>query len=72
MNISKEEAAKQIRELDQQQTAFFKQVYNKKDASAYEFDLVVNCDHIKERRSVAELILSAFREKFGLLETGGR
>jgi cytidylate kinase len=72
MNISKEEAAKQIRELDQQQTAFFKQVYNKKDASPYEFDLVVNCDYMKEPRSVAEIILSAFREKFGLPEKGGR
>jgi len=66
MNISKEEAAKQIRELDQQQTAFFKEVYNKKDASPYEFDLVVNCDYIKELRSVAEIIFSAFREKFAL------
>jgi cytidylate kinase len=66
MKISKEEAAKQIRELDQQQTAFFKEVYNKKDASPYEFDLVINCDYIKEPRSVAEIILRAFREKFGL------
>jgi hypothetical protein len=67
MNISKEEAAKQIRELDQQQTAFFKEVYNKKDASPYEFDLVINCDYVKEPRSVAEIILSAFKGKFGLL-----
>jgi hypothetical protein len=64
--ISKEEAAKEIRELDRQQAAFFKEVYNKKDASPYEFDLVINCDHIKEPRSVAEIILSAFKEKFGL------
>jgi cytidylate kinase len=65
-NISKEEAAKEIRELDQQQSAFFKEAYNKKDASPYEFDLVINCDYIKEPRSVAEIILGAFREKFGL------
>jgi cytidylate kinase len=70
MNISQEEAAKQTRELDKQQAAFFKEVYDKKDASPYEFDLVVNCDYIKEPRSVAEIILSAFREKFGLPETG--
>jgi cytidylate kinase len=70
MNISREDAAKQIRELDQQQKAFFKEVYNKKDASPYEFDLVINCDYIKEPRSVAEIILRAFREKFGLPETG--
>jgi cytidylate kinase len=72
LNISKEEAAKQIRELDQQQTAFFKEVYDKKDASPYEFDLVINCDYIKEPRSVAEIILNAFREKFGPPETSGR
>lgn len=72
MNISKEEAATQIRELDQQQAAFFKEVYEKKDASPYEFDLVINSDYIREPRSVAEIILSAFREKFGLPETGAR
>jgi hypothetical protein len=72
MNTSKEEAAKQISELDRQQAAFFKEVYDKKDASPYEFDLVINCDYIRERRSVAEIILRAFREKLGHLETGGR
>jgi len=72
LNISREEAAKQIRELDQQQTAFFREVYDKKDASPYEFDLVINCDYIKDPKSVAEIILSAFREKFGFPETGRR
>ena len=72
MNISKEEAAKQISELDRQQKAFFKEVYNKKDASPYEFDLVINCDYIKEPRSAAEIILRAFEMKFQLPETGGR
>jgi len=72
MNISKEEAAKQISELDRLQAAFFKEVFNKKNASPYEFDMVVNCDYIKEPRSVAEIILRAFREKFGLREAGSR
>src|SRR5512136_683148 len=72
MNISKEEAAKQISELDRLQAAFFKEVFNRKDASPYEFDLVINCDYIKEPRSAAEIILRAFREKFGLPEAGGR
>jgi cytidylate kinase len=69
MNISKEEAAKQVNELDRQQRAFFKEVYDKKDASPYEFDLVINCDYIKDLRSVAEIILKAFKEKFGFPET---
>ena len=71
MSISKEEAAKQISELDRLQAAFFKEVYNKKDASPYEFDMVINCDYIKEPRSAAEIVLTAFRRKFGLPETGG-
>ena len=72
MNISKEEAEKQLKELDRMQAAFFKEVFNKKDASPYEFDMVINCDHIKEPRSAAEIILTAFRRKFGVPETGGR
>ena len=72
MNISKEEAAKQISELDRLQAAFFKEVFNKKDASPYEFDLVINCDYIKEPRSAAEIILTAFGRKFGVPEMGGR
>jgi hypothetical protein len=64
MKVPEAEAAKQLKDLDRQQAAFFKEVYNKKDASPYEFDLVVNCDHINEPRSVAEIILAAFREKF--------
>ena len=72
LSISKEEAAKQIRELDQLQSAFFKEVFNKKDASPYEFDMVINCDYIREPRTAAEIILTAFRRKFGLPETGGR
>jgi cytidylate kinase len=72
MKISKEEASRQISELDRQQAAFFKEVYNKKDASPYEFDLVINCDFIRDPRSAAGIIFTAFREKFGLLETGKR
>jgi len=71
MNIPEEEAARHISELDKQQAAFFKEVYNKKDASPYEFDLVINRDYITEPRWAAEIILSAFKEKFGLPETGG-
>jgi cytidylate kinase len=71
MKISEEEAEKQVKELDRQQRAFFKEVYDKKDASPYEFDLVINCDCIKNPRSLAEIILRAFREKFGRLEPDG-
>lgn len=72
MNISEAEAARQISELDRQQAAFFKEVYNKKDASPYEFDLVINCDYIQEPQTAAQIILTAFKGKFGPAETGGR
>jgi hypothetical protein len=34
--------------------------------------MVINCDYIKEPRSVAEIILKAFRERFGPTEMGWR
>jgi cytidylate kinase len=71
-NIPEQQAAREINELDRQQAAFFKEVFNKKDASPYEFDVVVNCDDFKDLRSVAEIILKAFRERFGLPETGAQ
>lgn len=70
MNISREEAVREIHLLDKEQRAFFKEVYDKKDASSDEFDLVVNCDYMKEPRWVAQVIIRAFTEKFGLQEKG--
>jgi cytidylate kinase len=71
-NIPEQEAAREINELDRLQAAFFKEVFDKKDASPYEFDVVINCDDFKDLRSVAEIILKAFRERFDLPETGAR
>nr|CAI78632.1 hypothetical protein [uncultured delta proteobacterium] len=39
-----------IDQLDKEQRDFFKKVYGKKDASPYEFDIVINCDYITERK----------------------
>ena len=36
----------------------------KKDASPYEFDLVINSDFIAEPSGAAEVIACAFKEKF--------
>ncbi len=68
MNLNREEAVREIHLLDKEQRAFFKQVYDKKDVSPDEFDLVVNCDYMKEPRWVAQIILRAFADKFGLPE----
>jgi hypothetical protein len=53
-----------LHHIDQEQRAFFKKSFGKKDASPYEFDLVINSDFITEPRAAAELVAKAFKEKF--------
>jgi hypothetical protein len=43
---------------------FFKRVYELKNASPYEFDMVIDCDYIKEPRWATEIVAQAFKEKF--------
>jgi len=45
-------------------------VYGKKDASPYEFDIVINFDYISEPQWAAEIVLQAFKAKFGDETTG--
>ncbi len=66
LNVPEEEVDKKLDELDKDQSAFFKKVYGKKDASAYEFDMVINLDYIKEPQCAARIVAHAFREKFGI------
>ena len=49
---------------NKEQRAFFKKVFGKKDASPYEFDLIINCDFISEPQGAAEIIAQAFNQKF--------
>lgn len=55
----------QIDQIDKEQADFFRKVYGKKDASAYEFDLVINCDYIKEPGWAASIIKEALLKRFG-------
>jgi regulator of RNase E activity RraB len=57
-------AEKKIDEVDKGQRDFFKKVFDKKDASPYEFDMVINCDFITQRELAAEIVSQAFKEKF--------
>lgn len=50
--------------IDREQREFFKKVYGKKEASPYEFDLVINTDDLSRPSWAAEVVLTAFREKF--------
>lgn len=64
MKISASEAETELKRIDKEQREFFIKTYGKKDASAYEFDLVINRDFIKNASCAARIIETAFREKF--------
>lgn len=64
LRVGEAEAAATLAKIDREQRAFFKKAYGKKDASPYEFDMVINCDHIDSPSLAAELVARAFRKKF--------
>jgi len=64
VDVEEDEAEKMLHTIDREQRAFFKKSFGKKDASPYEFDLVVNSDFITEPRAAAEIVAQAFKEKF--------
>jgi len=43
-------------QLDNQQNDFFKIVFGKKKISPYDFDLVINCDFIREPNGPQKLL----------------
>ena len=65
LNAKEAEVDSQLDKIDKEQADFFKKVYGKKDASPYEFDLVINCDHISKPGWAASIVRQAFVEKFG-------
>jgi hypothetical protein len=64
MKVGEAEASATLAKFDREQRAFFKKAFGKKDASPYEFDMVINCDHIVPPAMAAELVARAFRKKF--------
>jgi len=64
LDVEETEAEKLLHQIDQEQHAFFKKGFGKKDASPYEFDLVLNSDFITEPEGAADVIKCAFKEKF--------
>jgi cytidylate kinase len=64
MNISRDDAKKKLNDIDKQQATFFKKVFGKKAASPYEFDMVLNLDHLASPTDVADIITLAFNKKF--------
>jgi hypothetical protein len=64
LDVGENEAEKLLHKIDHEQRAFFKKAFGKKDASPYEFDLIINSDFIAEPSSAAEIVFQAFKEKF--------
>ena len=64
LKIGAEEAGKTLTKIDREQKAFFKKAFDKKDAPASEFDLVVNFDQLGEPRLASDLVARCFRKKF--------
>jgi hypothetical protein len=65
MNIGEMAAEKKLVEEDKRQADFFKKNLKKKQASPYEFDLVINRDYISEVGWAADLVEHAYKLKFG-------
>ncbi len=64
LGIPKKEAETRLKTIDAEQRNFFKTVYDKKDASPYEFDLVINRDFITDAGAAAEIVAAACKQKF--------
>jgi hypothetical protein len=64
LDVEENEAEKLIVQIDKEQRDFFKKAFGKKDASPYEFDLVINSDFITSPLASAEIVAKAFNEKF--------
>lgn len=62
--IAHQQAADRLKEIDKEQREYFKRVYQKKDAVSYEFDLVINRDHLRDAQAAARLVACACSEKF--------
>ena len=65
LGISMAAARKKLDEEDKLQNDFFRKNFKKKDASPYEFDLVINRDYFADAKWCVDLVEKAYRLKFG-------
>jgi len=63
-DLGEKEATKLLGKFDKEQRHFFKNAFGKKEASPYEFDIVINCDYITDPHGAAEIVARAYEEKF--------
>jgi cytidylate kinase len=68
LHVEIREVERKLDQVDNEQRDFFKRVYGKKDASPYEFDLLINCDFMTDPAWSADIVAEAFEKKFLLNE----
>lgn len=64
MKIDEKDAKRQLLEFDKEQREFFRKLHGEKDAPADEFDIVINLDYFAKPQSIADVIVSAYQNKF--------
>ena len=64
LKVTEKDAADKLPQLDKEQRTYFKKAFGKKDAVPYEFDIVINCDYIKNTQDAADIVEQAFKKKF--------
>ncbi|MBC2715872.1 MAG: cytidylate kinase-like family protein [Desulfobacteraceae bacterium] len=70
LKISENTASLRLNHLDIDQKNFYSRIYDQKDASPYEFDMVINRDYIQDAHQIAEIIKTALIQKFGMVNLG--
>lgn len=66
LDVPASEVETKLPEIDREQREFFKKVYNMRDATPYEFDMVINCDFIEKPEWAAKIVEKAFQTKFDI------
>jgi hypothetical protein len=64
LNVNEKQAIAIMKKRDKEQREFFKKAFGRKEASPYEFDLVINFDFIKSPAAAAAVVATAFKQKF--------
>ncbi len=64
LNVGEQEIERKLEDFNLKQSYFYKKVYNLEKASTQEFDLVINCDYIKDPQWAAEIVAENFKKKF--------
>ncbi len=66
LNLPVQEMSKKLKIIDSEQEDFFKRVYNIKQISQDDFDLVINRDHLQDAGQIARILAAAMKEKFNI------